>query len=192
MSDSENYTTDGDESIDFSDTSSYDAENNIVPYQFEPLNRDDLIEDDINRLDLHDGDDGNRIGNTNWCRCNSCIAMHTERESVCCRDVEQTNFKLDVFNEEAHDIECITDHPGFGTVCLDRYVLETAYYQYRQQYGVPQQEDNEQQRYVAYRQFVRWCWGYLGREVRVVLPSCAVQRIRAQFPSQQYEGFQDL
>ncbi|WAR08790.1 hypothetical protein MAR_018748 [Mya arenaria] len=66
MSDSENYTTDGDESIDFSDTSSYDAENNIVPYQFEPLNRDDLIEDDNNRLDLHDGDDGNRIGNTNW------------------------------------------------------------------------------------------------------------------------------
>ncbi|WAR06398.1 hypothetical protein MAR_021767 [Mya arenaria] len=117
--------------------------------------------------------------------------MHTERESVCCRDVEQTNFKLDVFNEEGHDIECIIDHPGFGTVCLDRYVLETAYYQYRQQYRVPQQEDNEQQRYVAYRQFVRWCWGYLGREVRVVLPSCAVQRIRAQFPSQQYQGFQD-
>ncbi|WAR24486.1 hypothetical protein MAR_038155 [Mya arenaria] len=71
--------------------------------------------------------------------------MQTGRESVCCRDIEQTNFKLDVFNEEGHDIECITDHPGFGTVCRDRYVPETAYYQYRQQYGVPQQEDNEQQ-----------------------------------------------
>ena len=24
-----------------------------------------------------------------------------------------------------------------------------------------------------YRQFTRWCWGWLGRSVRVVLPSCA-------------------
>ncbi|WAR00803.1 hypothetical protein MAR_025175, partial [Mya arenaria] len=45
--------------------------------------------------------------------------------------------------EEGHDIECITDHLGFGTVCLDLYELETAYYQDRQQYGVPQQEDND-------------------------------------------------
>ena len=31
--------------------------------------------------------------------------------------------------------------------------------------------------------------GYLGCELRVVLPSCAVSRIRATFPSASYVGF---
>jgi len=30
---------------------------------------------------------------------------------------------------------CITTHPGFQSVCLDTFVLQTAYLQYRQQYG---------------------------------------------------------
>ena len=28
------------------------------------------------------------------------------------------------------------------------------------------------------RQFTRWCWGWLGRRVNVILPSCAVCKIR--------------
>lgn len=46
-------------------------------------------------------------------------------------------------------------------------------------------------RYLAYRSFVSWCWGYLGRSVRVVIPSCVVNRIRLQFPDPagQYVGF---
>ena len=32
---------------------------------------------------------------------------------------------------------CITEHEGFSAVCLNRWVLQTAYYfQYRQQYGI--------------------------------------------------------
>ena len=30
---------------------------------------------------------------------------------------------------------CITEHEGFDAVCLNRWVLQTAYFQYRQQYG---------------------------------------------------------
>ena len=44
-------------------------------------------------------------------------------------------------------------------------------------------------RYIAYRQLARWCWGYLGQKVRVVLPSCAVCKIRSAFPSDSYVGF---
>ena len=33
-------------------------------------------------------------------------------------------------------------------------------------------------RHIAYRQLARWCWGILGKEIRVVLPSCAVMCIR--------------
>lgn len=35
----------------------------------------------------------------------------------------------------------------------------------------------------------RWCWGYLGCQVRVPLPSCAVTMDRATFPSDSYTGF---
>jgi hypothetical protein len=38
---------------------------------------------------------------------------------------------------------CITMHPSFQIVCLDRHVLQIAYYQYRQQYGERQEQSNE-------------------------------------------------
>ena len=45
-------------------------------------------------------------------------------------------------------------------------------------------------RYLAYRQLVWWGWNHLGRHRRVVLPSCAVKRIRDEFPSDEYTGHQ--
>ena len=46
-------------------------------------------------------------------------------------------------------------------------------------------------RFLAYRQFTRWCWGYLGREIRVHLPACSVTKIRDKFPADDsvYVGF---
>ena len=43
--------------------------------------------------------------------------------------------KVDELDESSVSVECITEHPGFATVCLDVWVLQTAYYQYRQHYG---------------------------------------------------------
>ncbi|CAH1233056.1 Hypp569 [Branchiostoma lanceolatum] len=48
---------------------------------------------------------------------------------------------------------------------------------------------NWRYRYIAYRRLVRWCWGWLGEGIRVVLPACAVTKIRETFPSEQYAGF---
>uniref|UniRef100_A0A1X7SHA8 P2X purinoreceptor 7 intracellular domain-containing protein n=1 Tax=Amphimedon queenslandica TaxID=400682 RepID=A0A1X7SHA8_AMPQE len=59
---------------------------------------------------------------------------------------------------------------------------------YRQQYGGLNASNNEKYRYTSYRQLVWWCWGWLGKDVRVVLPSCAVAEIR-RFPSTTYTGF---
>lgn len=79
--------------------------------------------------------------------------------------------------------QCITVHPGFAAVCLNRWVLETAWYQYRQQYDEPYEgPPHKRQRHIAYRQLARWLFGFLGRSVRVVLPACAVSCIRAHFP----------
>ena len=46
-------------------------------------------------------------------------------------------------------------------------------------------------RYLAYRNFVSWCWGFLGRKIRVVIPSCVVLRIHREFPDAhgRYGGF---
>ena len=45
-------------------------------------------------------------------------------------------------------LDCITAHPGFHTVCLDRWVLQTAYYQYRQQYGNRARKDATEYQWV--------------------------------------------
>nr|XP_034322605.1 uncharacterized protein LOC117688588 [Crassostrea gigas] len=103
--------------------------------------------------------------------------MPTAKESICCQEVQQ----IDAKRGSIHQLTCITRHPGFGPVCLDEYVLKTAYYQYRSQYGELRTTTEERNRYTAYRQLVRWCWGYLGRNVRVPLPACAVTKIRHTF-----------
>ena len=94
-------------------------------------------------------------------------------------------------NLEAVEVEqleeppgCIVYHPGFQAVCLNVWVLQTAWLQYKQQYGSKAHEgpQHKKNRHIAYRQLVRWCWGSLGSEIHVPLPSCAVNCIRAHFP----------
>ena len=70
---------------------------------------------------------------------------------------------------------CITQHPGFQTVCLNRWVLQTAWYQYKQQYHQlyegPQHKLN---RHIACCQLVRWCWGVVGKEMSPFAIMCSV------------------
>ena len=65
----------------------------------------------------------------------SVSIMTTSRECVCCREVPAMVAKIDELGDTS--VACITQHPGFATVCLDVWVLQTAYYQYRQEHGVP-------------------------------------------------------
>ena len=43
--------------------------------------------------------------------------------------------------------------------------------------------------FTSYRQLTHWCWGWLGKSVRIVLPSFAVNKIRQTFPSETCVGF---
>ena len=63
-------------------------------------------------------------------------------------------------------------------------VLQAAWLDYKQEYGSRAYEgpEHKEHRHIAYRQLVRWCWGILGKQIRVVLPSCAVSCTRAHFP----------
>ena len=71
----------------------------------------------------------------NRCECGNCQFMPTEAESICCQEIAEMGNKMD---EEDPSVSCITLHPGFASVCLDRWVLQTAYYQMRQHYGDPE------------------------------------------------------
>ena len=117
------------------------------------------------------------------CICFNCEVQPSIDECVCCNEISQIAAKKG-------EHLCIIGHPGFQTVCLDVWVLQTAYFSYRQQHGDHiDQHINERYRYTAYRQLVRWCWGYFSKEVRVPLPSCAVNRIQQEFPSIDHIGF---
>ena len=120
------------------------------------------------------------------CTCGNCQRLTRVVECICCSEIVCVVAKNNkVVEAEGLDEPplCITQHPAFSAVCLNWWVLQTAWYQYKQQYtNAYEGPDNKQKRHVAYRQLARWCWGLLGKQIRVVLPSCAVCCIRAHFP----------
>ncbi|XP_078356368.1 P2X purinoceptor 7-like [Oculina patagonica] len=121
-----------------------------------------------------------------WCTCGNCQVMGRAEACVCCREIEAVqnkNTEAVTSGECAEQPQCITQHPGFHAICLNRWVLQVAWYQYKQQYKAAYEgREDKLYRHVAYRQLARWCWGILGKEIRVVLPACAVMCIRNFFP----------
>ncbi|XP_064635189.1 uncharacterized protein LOC135492574 [Lineus longissimus] len=111
------------------------------------------------------------------CHCDNCQIQQKEDECTCCHEIQRVQDKMAEI--EAEGTTCIIQHP----VCLDHHVLQVAWLQYRQQYGRAAYDGpyEKRMRHISYRQLAKWCWGFLGRDVRVVLPSCAVSRTRAQF-----------
>ena len=107
-------------------------------------------------------------------------------ECLCCKECEKTSATLadniNLFRRE-NCLNCITDHKGSQSVCLDPFVLQVAWLGYKQHYkNAYKGPTHKKYRHIAYRQYVRWTHGYVGKEIRVVIPSCAVSCIRAHFP----------
>ncbi|KAG9264051.1 P2X purinoceptor 7-like, partial [Astyanax mexicanus] len=121
------------------------------------------------------------------CTCGNCARMPTEAENVCCKEIPPVKINI-----RCTPVSCMTLHPGLEPVCLNIYSLQNALNIYRADYGPLRDRGYERRcRHLAYRSFVSWCWGYLGRKVRVVVPACVVLRIRREFPDTegQYVGF---
>ena len=107
-------------------------------------------------------------------------------ECLCCKECEITILKLPdnitLFGREDY-FHCITDHKGFQSVCLYPFVLQVAWQGYKQHYENGYEgPTHKKYRHIAYRQYVSWTHGYVGKHIRVVIPSCAVSCIRAHFP----------
>ena len=59
--------------------------------------------------------------------------MPTARECVCCHEID--NVKRKIEEESSSNINCIIEHEGFQSVCLDVWVLQTAYFSHKSSYG---------------------------------------------------------
>ncbi|XP_033107350.1 uncharacterized protein LOC117109201 [Anneissia japonica] len=94
-------------------------------YMFEP----EFAEGEVEDLVDEDGDDNDRLLNTEWCTCTNCVPMPTAKECICCNEVTKINEKMEKVDMKG---ECITHHPGFRDICLNEWVLQVAYLAYRQ------------------------------------------------------------
>ena len=136
------------------------------------------------------------------CTCGSCKVIPTQRESVCCHEMEQMKRLLEDPHLEVNPF-CVTQHTDFTHVCLCRTVFTASLYAHLHYYENVELLDDENRyvanhaihllylmlftlrkfRYLAYRQLTWWGWQHLGRHRRVILPSFAVAKIRQEFPS---------
>ena len=64
---------------------------------------------------------------------------------------------------------CMTNHPGFQAVCLNPFVLSVAWLQYKQVYdNAYEGPQHKKYRHIAYRQYVRWVHGHVGRNINLL------------------------
>ncbi|XP_040195956.1 P2X purinoceptor 7-like [Rana temporaria] len=127
-----------------------------------------------------------RIGNTTWCHCGCCRTMPTQIESVCCRDIEPVRESI------PEGSNCIIFAPMFiSQIATEAHVRLTNNFMYLEERPLVDADNNRRLRKTAYRLFITWIYGYLGKGNRRVIPSCAVKKIREVFPDPNatYVGF---
>ena len=116
----------------------------------------------------------NEDGPPDWCICGVCRDMGNDEENKCCR--KRT---------------CVTSYELFRNICTDREVLVIAI---RARCDIRAGEADYEMnsfRKAAYRQFILWRYGKLGKGNRRVCPACVVRIVRSIFPSPDglYMGF---
>ena len=102
--------------------------------------------------------------------------MDTEDENVCCCKTP-----------------CVTDMGWFDLVVLNRDVLSLSIEAHSDIYAELPIYVPASYRKSAYRQFVLWQHGHLGRNNRCIVPSCVVLSIRRKYPAPDghYLGFRE-
>ena len=111
-----------------------------------------------------------------WCRCGKCRQMDNPVERVCCRNTT-----------------CVTTSDLFYDICLNRHVLSVGIINRSDFFGEDPEFTPANYRKIAYRQYIMYQHGYLGRANRKVIPSCIVWKVRDNFPApdNNYLGFKE-
>ncbi|XP_015766905.1 PREDICTED: uncharacterized protein LOC107345686 [Acropora digitifera] len=195
--------------VDESASTGTETQNYMEPYAEEPLadeewlqnyrneqeEKEDLEEELKLRLD-------NFVPVSDWCSCLQCCRdlLRNINECYCCKELEGCveAITCDLVREdlgEGEELKCVTEHPGFRPVCLEKWSLRMASSKYRKRDKQTYKKTGSEERYlraVAYREFSRLVYGYLGKR-RVPLPACAYTAIRETFPTEEDDlsaGFQ--
>lgn len=101
-------------------------------------------------------------------------------ECICCQEIEM----MEKMSENDTKVSSIIYHEGFEAVCLNRWSFKHLSCIANGMTVTISQFMSKLPLMLlmclnihGYRQLTGWCWGWLERKVRVVLPNCAVKRI---------------
>ena len=85
------------------------------------------------------------------CSCERCEEMPTQTENICCHYYSQ--FKVRLVGRDGTKYNCITETPGFHSICIDMDNAEMCYYEFRESYGPhgDEEEKHELYRHLAYK-----------------------------------------
>ncbi|XP_030838795.1 P2X purinoceptor 7-like [Strongylocentrotus purpuratus] len=126
-----------------------------------------------------------------WCTCGRCRVppSFNEGDCVCCQEIAEVKPEAD-----RQGSSCLVDSEEFEPAILNATTLYIGWMEYTDRWRRAAKafgdRNNEKYRYVAYRKVVRWCWGWLGKDIRVQLPACVHASIMEAYPDGrgQYKG----
>ncbi|XP_048586635.1 uncharacterized protein LOC125568409 [Nematostella vectensis] len=126
-----------------------------------------------------------------WCKYENCNTefVRNINECYCCTELEgcvealQSDLVVQDL-EPCTKLKCVTEHPGFAPVCLEKWSLRMAAKKLRRRDKETYKQTGTEERLLralAYREFTRLIYGIMGRKI-IPLPACAYHAIRRTFP----------
>ncbi|XP_020615415.1 uncharacterized protein LOC110053519 isoform X1 [Orbicella faveolata] len=179
---------------------------NYKPYEDKPIATEEWLSEYKKRQEtqveferkLQDCYDGKQLVNS-WCKCGACSAenLQNPNEFQCCMEIEECVECLSserVIEEVSTKLNCVTQHPRFSQVCLQKWSLRLAADKYKTRNKTKYHQTGTENRFlrgISYREFTRLVHGYLGGR-RIPLPACTYHAIRTTFPEEKssYAGFE--
>ena len=163
-------------------------------FAFEPEYPEHEIEEILTaylRERVNDGGDEPLIieqSDENWCTFENCVPMPNIPERLCCQSTSE-----EIIGDKIDNKKCISLTDDFHDVCLNENVLEAALGTWREFTDEELGISNKSYRFIAYRQYISWIFGWLWKDARKVIPSCVVNKIRLEFPAPDniYIGYED-
>ena len=155
----------------------------IVPFAFEPTCSEQELQERLARLTEKEETEP-ASSSTGWCSCDHCVYLEFEPVNECCKKSELVNVRIE-------QEQCVMLTNDFPLVCLHTTILETSLGIWHHTHGERRELNNANYRFAAYRQFIGWIYGKLGRHERRPIPSCVLRKIRETFLSadNQYVAF---
>ncbi|XP_053545165.1 uncharacterized protein LOC128636136 [Bombina bombina] len=136
-------------------------------------------DDQVDPLESDSATKGKRKGNTDWCKCEHCLPVTEEEESVCCKEIS----KILPFLKSGEECVCEVNH-------LINRILDPEHIQNlhmferlnkRSKYGSFSGMRPRDYRKVTYWAFTKWVYGHMGPRKKRRIPACVLGLVRAQY-----------